>query len=215
MGNVELDRRRTGADPQVGPDMAAGITEPRSSAMAYFDGLLATDPIETADLTLDPEVLDRGGWWAVLITYEGAMTGYRFRTVTRTSLPPPTTAWTGPTPGSWRSSLDRGAYQAGVRRIHQLIQAGEVYQVNLCRMLSAPLAEQADPYALAHRLARGNPAPYQGVLRLGDGPRSDWVVTASRNSSCPATVTSSPPRRSRAPPDLENRSWTRTTRRTS
>ena len=45
--------------------------------MAYFDGLLATDLIETADLTLDPEVLDRGGWWAVMITFEGAMTGYR------------------------------------------------------------------------------------------------------------------------------------------
>ena len=147
--------------------------------MAYFDGLLATDLIETADLTLDPEVLDRGGWWAVMITFDCAMTGYRFRTVTRTSLPPPMTTWTGPTPGSWRSSLDRGAYQAGVRRIHLLIEAGEVYQVNLCRMLSAPLAEQADPTALAHRLARGNPAPYQGMLRLGDGPRSDWVVTAS------------------------------------
>jgi para-aminobenzoate synthetase component 1 len=183
--------------------------------MAYFDGLLATDLIETADLTLDPEVLDRGGWWAVLITYEGAMTGYRFRTVTRTSLPPPTTAWTGPTPGSWRSSLDRGAYLAGVRRIHRLIEAGEVYQVNLCRMLSAPLAEQADPYALAHRLARGNPAPYQGVLRLGDGPRSDWVVTASPElflSRHGDVLTSSP---IRAPPDLENRSWTRATRRTS
>ena len=109
--------------------------------MAYFDGLLATDLIETADLTLDPEVLDRGGWWAVMITFDCAMTGYRFRTVTRTSLPPPMTTWTGPTPGSWRSSLDRGAYQAGVRRIHLLIEAGEVYQVNLCRMLSAPLAE--------------------------------------------------------------------------
>ena len=32
-----------------------------SAAMAYFDGLLATDLIETADLTLDTEVLDRGG----------------------------------------------------------------------------------------------------------------------------------------------------------
>lgn len=147
--------------------------------MAYFDGLLATDLIETADLTLDPGVLDRGGWWAVLITFEGAMTVYRFRTVTRTSLPSPRTAWTGPTPGRWRTSLNRGAYQAGVRRIHRLIEAGEVYQVNLCRMLSAPLADQADPIALAHRLARGNPAPYQGMLRLGDEPQSDWVVTAS------------------------------------
>ena len=41
------------------------------------------------------------------------------------------------------------------------------------------MAKHADSYALAHRLARGNPAPYQGVLRLGAGPRSDWVVTAS------------------------------------
>jgi len=113
--------------------------------MAYFDGLLATDLIETADLTLDPEVLDRGGWWAVMITFEGAMTGYRFRTVTRTSLPPPMTTWTGPTPGSWRSSLDRGAYLAGVRRIHRLIEAGEVYQVNLCRMLSAPWPSRPTP----------------------------------------------------------------------
>ena len=146
--------------------MTTGATPPGPAAMAYFDGLLATDLIETTDLTIDPGVLDRGGWWAVLITYEGAMTGYRFRTVTRTSLPPPTTAWTGPTPGSWRSSLDRPTYQAGVRRIHRLIEAGEVYQVNLCRMLTAPLA-------------RGTPGPYQGMLRLGDGPQSDWVVTAS------------------------------------
>ena len=170
------NRRSISVDQPLDPVMT---TASGSAAMAYFDGLLATDLIETADLTLDPEVLDRGGWWAVMITFDCAMTGYRFRTVTRTSLPPPMTTWTGPTPGSWRSSLDRGAYQAGVRRIHLLIEAGEVYQVNLCRMLSAPLAEQAGPTALAHRLARGNPAPYQGMLRLGDGPRSDWVVTAS------------------------------------
>ncbi len=59
--------------------------------MAFFDGMLTTDLIETADLTADPGVLDRGGWWAVLITFEGEMTGYRFRTVTRTPLPPPAT----------------------------------------------------------------------------------------------------------------------------
>lgn len=171
--------RTTRSDPRIEPDPTAGSAPPRSTAMAYFDGLLATDLIETADLTLDPGVLDRGGWWAVLTTFEGTMTGYRFRTVTRTSLPSPRTAWTGPTPGRWRTSLNRGAYQAGVRRIHRLIEAGEVYQVNLCRMLSAPLADQADPIALAHRLARGNPAPYQGMLRLGDEPQSDWVVTAS------------------------------------
>ncbi len=114
MGNIELDRRRTGhrenaqlprdltpgraparnrrntmPDPRLALDMTTGATPPGPAAMAYFDGLLATDLIETTDLTIDPGVLDRGGWWAVLITFEGAMTGYRFRTVTRTSLPPP------------------------------------------------------------------------------------------------------------------------------
>ena len=42
-------------------------------------------------------------------------------------------------------------------------------------MLSAPLDGAADPVALARLLAAGNPAPYQGVLDLGDR----WVVTAS------------------------------------
>ena len=55
------------------------------------------------------------------------------------------------------------------------IAAGNVYQVNLCRMLDAPLRADADPFALAQRLSAGNPAPYQGVLDLAD----DWIVTAS------------------------------------
>jgi len=62
-----------------------------------------------------------------------------------------------------------------VNRIREHIEAGDVYQVNLCRLLSAPLGPAADPWTLAHRLAAGNPAPYQGVLDLGD----EWVVTAS------------------------------------
>jgi para-aminobenzoate synthetase component I len=47
--------------------------------------------------------------------------------------------------------------------------------VNLCRMLSAPLPTDAEPSALALRLSDGNPAPYQGMLDLGD----EWIVTAS------------------------------------
>jgi para-aminobenzoate synthetase component 1 len=74
--------------------------------------------------------------------------------------------WQGPTPGDWTSSLDHAAYTAGVRRIRAHIAAGEVYQANLCRVLSAPLAPDADIDALTALLARGNPAPYAGTIRL-------------------------------------------------
>jgi para-aminobenzoate synthetase component 1 len=73
------------------------------------------------------------------------------------------------------TSLGREDYEAGMSRIKRHIEAGDVYQVNLCRLLSAPLPPGADPAALAQLLFTGNPAPYQGVLDTGDG----WVVTAS------------------------------------
>jgi len=143
--------------------------------MAHVGGLLATDLIEIADLTSDPGALDRGGWWAVLASFEGVLTGYRFGSVIPSPLPAGTGGWQGPAHDSWRSSLDRDGYLRGVGRIRTHIEAGDVYQVNLCRLLSAPLPAAADPCALANLLAAGNPAPYQGVLDLGD----EWVVTAS------------------------------------
>jgi len=143
--------------------------------MAHVDGLLATDLVEVADLTADPGVLDRGGWWAVVATFEGAMTGYRFASVRPAELPHPVAPWRGPDPAGWRSSLDEAQYVLGVHRIRRHIEAGDVYQVNLCRVLSAPLDGPADPVALARLLAAGNPAPYQGVFDLGDRV----IVTAS------------------------------------
>jgi para-aminobenzoate synthetase component 1 len=145
--------------------------------MAYFGGMLATGLEQVVDLTHERNVLDRGGWWAVVATFEGAVTGYRFAHVRR-SAPPSTRgggAWRGPDRGSWVSSADRAEYLRGVRAIRERIAAGDVYQVNLCRMLSAPMPENADPLALAAVLARGNPAPYQGVLHTGQ----EWLVTAS------------------------------------
>jgi para-aminobenzoate synthetase component 1 len=82
-------------------------------------------------------------------------------------------AWRGPDPDAWTSSLDRAAYTARVRHCggaahrcsREQIAAGDVYQANLCRVLSAPLPdpERADVDALTALLARGNPAPYAGT----------------------------------------------------
>ena len=142
---------------------------------AYVDGLLATDLVQVADLAADPGVLDRGGWWAVLASFEGAITGYRFGSVSASPLPPAGSPWRGPPSAGWRSSMTEPEYLKGVQRIRRYIEAGDVYQVNLCRLLTASIAGGSDPFALARLLAAGNPAPYQGVLDL----RDRWVVTAS------------------------------------
>lgn len=135
--------------------------------MARFDGLIATD---LRDVTSDPAALDSTGWWAVVADFEGAVVCARFgdvRPATPADTPDPA-RWRGPAPGDWHSSLDRAAYTAGVRRIREHIAAGDVYQVNLCRVLTAPLPDpaSADVDALSAVLARGNPAPYAGTVRL-------------------------------------------------
>ncbi|MEU7136440.1 chorismate-binding protein [Streptomyces sp. NPDC046261] len=134
--------------------------------MARFGGLLATD---LRDVTSDPAALDSTGWWAVVADFEGRLTCARFGDVRPAPAPAPVPGgWRGPAPEDWSSSLDRAAYTAGVRRIREHIAAGEVYQANLCRVLSAPLPEPAaaDVDALTALLAQGNPAPYAGTVRL-------------------------------------------------
>lgn len=134
--------------------------------MARFGGLFATD---LRDVTSDPEALDSSGFWAVAADFEGRLTCARFGDVRQAPVPvPDPERWRGPAPDDWTSSLDRAAYTEGVRRIREHIAAGEVYQANLCRVLSAPLPDPAaaDVDALTALLARGNPAPYAGTIRL-------------------------------------------------
>ncbi|MFD7504513.1 chorismate-binding protein [Streptomyces sp. NPDC001700] len=149
--------------------------------LARFGGLLATD---LRDVTSDPSALDTEGFWAVVADFEGRVVCARFGDVRRDQQPTPARsrthgAWRGPRPADWTSSLDRAGYTEGVRRVRRHIAAGEVYQANLCRVLSAPLPDpaEADVDALTALLAHGNPAPYAGTVRLpGHGVE---VATAS------------------------------------
>ncbi|WP_406836500.1 chorismate-binding protein [Streptomyces sp. AHU1] len=132
--------------------------------LARFGGLVATGLL---DVTSDPAALDSTGFWAVSADFEGRLTCARFRDVREEPVPAPVPGrWHGPAAGDWTSSLDRAAYTDGVRRIREHIAAGEVYQANLCRVLSAPVPPDADVDALTALLARGNPAPYAGTIRL-------------------------------------------------
>ncbi|MEV0492989.1 chorismate-binding protein [Streptomyces atratus] len=134
--------------------------------MARFGGLVAS---ELRDVTSDPSALDSSGFWAVCADFEGRLVCARFGTVRTEPVPAPVPgAWRGPGAGDWVSSLDRTAYTVGVRRIREHIAAGEVYQANLCRVMTAELPDPAaaDVDALTALLARGNPAPYAGTIRL-------------------------------------------------
>ena len=122
------------------------------------------------DVTSDLSALEDGGFWAVVLPFDGPAVCARFSTV-RNARNWPGHPWIGPTPAQWTSSLDQDGFRAGVRAIRDQIAAGDVYQVNLTRRLSAPLPlapehRSNDIAALGAALAIGNPAPFSAVVRL-------------------------------------------------
>lgn len=130
--------------------------------LAVVGGRLATGLV---DLTSDLTALDGPGFWAVVVGFEGDAVCARFDKV-RPASPWPGPRWEGPPPALWRTSLERSTFCDGVGQIRAAIAAGDVYQVNLTRRLSAPIRPGADVAALGAALASGNPAPYSAVVRL-------------------------------------------------
>jgi para-aminobenzoate synthetase component I len=157
-------------------------------ALAVVGDRLLTDLV---DVTSDLAALEGTGTWAVVIPFEGEPVCARFSTV-RPAVPWRGRPWVGVPEADWTSSLDREAFEAGVTAIRAAIEAGDVYQVNLTRRLSAPLPVDADVAALGAALAEGNPAPFSAVVRLpGQGihvasasperflSRDGWLVRSS------------------------------------
>ncbi|MEP7034343.1 MAG: chorismate-binding protein [Actinomycetota bacterium] len=139
--------------------------EPRY-AHAHFGSRWAEDVVE---ITSDVKCLDSGGFWAVVASFEGAIRCVRFAKVTHegTRRGPRGQAqdW-APLTGEWSSSLDEAAYLSGVERIRERIEAGDVYQVCLTRIMSHPLADDVDLGGLEVLVAAGNPAPFAGRVDI-------------------------------------------------
>lgn len=141
---------------------------------ARFGSRLARDVVE---ISHDVQCLDKGGFWAVVVTFEGDVTCVRFGQVSdrplsalQASDPQPTDEPMWPVPdwapltGPWNTSMDETAYRSGVTQIRDRIAAGEVYQACLCRIMSHPLADAADLASLEALVAQGNPAPHAGRI---------------------------------------------------
>ena len=124
----------------------------------WMAGRLATDCVE---ISTDPTCLDRPGFWAVVNTFEGEWFCARFASVV--DAPLPTAKWQGIT-GAWSSSQTQFEYQSNVEKIKEKIAAGDIYQVNLCRVLSAKSEQSL--LGLAGRLQQDNPAPFASYLKL-------------------------------------------------
>jgi len=124
----------------------------------WMAGRLATNCVE---ISTDPSSLDRPGFWAVVNTFEGQFFCARFESVV--DAPLPVSPWQGVN-SSWISSQSQSEYQSNVEKIKEKIAAGDIYQVNLCRVLSA--RSQQGLQGLASRLQQDNPAPFASYLRL-------------------------------------------------
>ena len=69
-------------------------------------------------------------------------------------------------------STDR--LRTSLRRIHEYVLAGDVFQVNLSRGWSAKYSSTLDPSTVYCRLRNSNPGPFAGLFR-----QDDWAVISS------------------------------------
>ncbi len=172
---------------------SAATSAPTAPGVAQFAGVRAEGVCDYADLTRTPDALDGGGWWAIAGEFAGPVHAWRFAQVAARSQCQEgahdggARAWQGPRPGLWSSTMDRDAYLHAVARTQEAIREGDVYQANICRVLSAPVPDRPDAGALAEVLAGGNPAPYAGYL---DIPGAATTLGATDgHGSAPATST--------------------------
>ncbi len=93
----------------------------------------------------------------------------------------------GPT---FRSSLDRAAYERGVEAVRERIARGDIYQANLTRRLATPF--DGDPWPLYRRLRTGDPSLFSAWLDLGGGAPGHRSVLGSAPARPRAILSASP-----------------------
>ena len=129
-----------------------------SNSTFWMANRLATECVEISN---DPACLDKGGFWAVVNTFEGEWICARFANVISSKLPD--TNWQGVS-GQWQSSQTQKEFESNVNLIKERIAEGHIYQVNLCRVLTTACEQSL--LGLAGKLQQSNPAPFASYLKL-------------------------------------------------
>lgn len=136
---------------------------------------------------MDPTNLD-SGTWAIVAEFDGPWHAWRVEETHEFDgdatcvmpLTPDRGRLRVPDITQWHTTIGAQGYEAGVKRIHELIDAGVIDQVNLCRILSVPAARVPPAREVSLRLRAVHPAPYSGWFDFAaeSGPRM-WLVSAS------------------------------------
>ena len=123
-------------------------------------GRLAT---QLAEISNDPKDLDKypNAFWAITTTFSGDFTGARFNRVEKREWP---FTYRPLQNLSWISSHNQEQYCKLVSDIREEIAAGNVYQVNACRVLTNESGEEIS--GLVGGFLKRNPAKYAGYLKL-------------------------------------------------
>ena len=154
--------------------------------LAVVGGRLATDLV---DLTDDLAALDVApGFWAVVLPVRGRAD---LRPLRQRPAGPPVARAAVARAGRRRVDAARSSeaeFKAGVRSIRASIAAGDVYQVNLTRRLSAPHAAGRRRGRAGRRARRGQPGAVQR-RRPRSRRRGAWWRRRRRSGSSGATAT--------------------------
>jgi len=114
-------------------------------------------------VTSDPSEITNDGFWAISISFEGHWTCAKFESVNEAPFPITESNFVS---SQFQSSMDRSTYISYVQGIQEDISNGEVYQVNACRMLSAPVSKNFSLMGLFSSILQNNPAPYATYFRI-------------------------------------------------
>lgn len=120
--------------------------------------------------------------WFLAATFEGEAIAVGFADVRE--IQADTETWPGVEPHLWRSSLDEEAYTCAVASTRDSIALGDVYQANICRVLSAPIPRSGSLRGLWRLLDARHGAPFSGYIDIpagafGELPRGLGIVSAS------------------------------------
>ena len=123
---------------------------------------------QLVEISEDLNSLRKPGFWVVFGSFEGSWRLARFARVEQSNLPKSELSWNSISNEDWQSTLDKSAYCSYVERIREKIAAGEVYQVNACRVLSAKNESNPSLLPLAEKILEENPAEFAAYLSFGD-----------------------------------------------